>query len=50
MGAYEWYMQTKFGGAGSRYHNFTGQKWTILNRYILVISDYDENFFLDCYF
>ena len=39
-------MQTKFGGARSRDQNFTGHKWAESNRYISVITNIDEKWFV----
>ena len=42
-------MQTKLGAPGHMtkfYRPKVGRKWTILNRYILVITDIDKNWFM----
>ena len=47
MCVYKCFMQTKFGGVRSRDQNLpaqSGKKWTILNRYISVITNIDEKY------
>ena len=50
MGAYECFMQTEFGSVWSPDQNFTGRKMgrklTILNRYILVDTNFDGKWFV----
>ena len=46
MCVYKCFRQTEYWGAQSRGQNFTGQKWTILNRYISVITDIGEKWFV----